>query len=309
MRLILFVALFVVLATAAGWIAIRAGALLGALLDAQFTAPKGQLDFKLLYESRLHGWMVWGSDLGVVADNLPTFAWYFAISAVFALLLRRLYRRPLKTWITASASFRWRLFWAGLILFGVVYSAGLALQGTLAPAGYKPALGWLRGEPWNVAIFLVAMFFMVSFMAAAEEFLFRGWLLKELTAFVPNYYFVFLVSSAAFALAHRQFEFYRMAQLFLGGIALAWAAARLEGLEFGIGLHTAWNMSFALVGQDRSVKIDWHPGERFLPKMMGSPLSAAEWAVLIALSLAALALVELVFRWRLLRSLLRLDAQ
>lgn len=304
LRTLLFVAVFTPLIFVVSPPAVRVGAYFGALIDTQILG-RNSLGFALLYKGRLTNFVTWGSDLGVVAAALPQFIAFLALIATFVLLLKLIYRRPLRTWITAAAGFRWRLFWTGLILFELIYAGGLAVQGALTPGGYKPALGWLRGQPENIAIFIAAMLVIVSIQAAAEELLCRSWMQKELAAHVPNIYVVLAVSSAIFSALHMDSNPYALTERFVGGLALGWAVMRTNGLEFGIGLHSAWNLALQLVNQNRSVNIPMLPG--VVPKMPDIPMSAAEWAVLIALPFFAFLLVELVVRWRPLRLLLRVD--
>jgi hypothetical protein len=79
------------------------------------------------------------------------------------------------------------------------------------------------------------------------------------------------------------------------GMALSWAALRTGGLEIGIGMHAANNIVILMLAQTLQ--------QKEIPGAAG-PLAVA---VNLSVSLMAIAVVELVARWRPLRAWSGLD--
>ncbi|MFN3512465.1 MAG: lysostaphin resistance A-like protein [Phenylobacterium sp.] len=157
-----------------------------------------------------------------------------------------IFRRPLRSWITAAPRFRWPLLaWAAAYTcIGVAVL--MAAEALFRGAPEMPIFQADAGAGLRLAYALAALLgFLVA--AAAEEVIFRGYLLQQIRAFVANPWVAVAGSAAVFALFHLEFDPVALIARFLAGAAFAWAVLRLGGLEFAIGAHLGVNLMIALV--------------------------------------------------------------
>lgn len=169
-----------------------------------------------------------------------------ALALGVLLAARLIFRRPMRSWITAAPHFRWRLMaWAAA--FTCVGVAVLTVAGVLV--GDRPQ--WPIVDPGAGAVLRIAyaLACLVAFLAAAwaEEAVFRGYLLQQVSAFTNRAWVAIVISSLAFSLMHLEFDPAALVARTLAGAAFAWAALRLGGLEFAIGAHLATNLMIALI--------------------------------------------------------------
>lgn len=156
------------------------------------------------------------------------------------------FARPLTSWITAAPRFRWGLLaWAA----GFTCAGVGVLMAAEALLGNRPQLPLLdaTATPGLRMAYLASV--IGAFLAAAwaEEVVFRGYLLQQVSAFTGQAWIAIAISSVAFALIHLEFDPAALTARALAGGAFAWAALRLGGLEFAIGSHLATNLMIALV--------------------------------------------------------------
>ncbi|WP_063782495.1 type II CAAX prenyl endopeptidase Rce1 family protein [Streptomyces sp. XY511] len=123
----------------------------------------------------------------------------------------------------------------------VLQMGGLALWGYLADgeeslAGEFP--GWSR-----FALGLVVLWALIPFQAAAEEFVFRGWLAQFFGGFLTSPWPGIAIASALFALAHGLGEWSGFALLFYSAMWWGWLTVRTGGLEAVIAVHVANNVT------------------------------------------------------------------
>lgn len=169
-----------------------------------------------------------------------------ALALGVLLAARLIFRRPMNSWITAAPRFRWRLM-------------GWAAGYTCLGVGALTIVGMLTGDrpQWPVADAAAGTGLKIAYVAAcagaflvaawAEEAMFRGYLLQQVSAFTNRGWVAIVVSSLAFSLMHLEFDPAALVARTLAGAAFAWAALRLGGLEFAIGAHLATNLMIALV--------------------------------------------------------------
>ncbi|MEU8225286.1 CPBP family intramembrane glutamic endopeptidase [Kribbella sp. NPDC048915] len=169
-------------------------------------------------------------------------------------------RRPF--WSVASVlnRIRWRwLLWCCLPALGYIglsVVTGIVVD-TLFPA--QDAIGTTEGEWIGWGAFVVpalVIVLLVPFQSAAEEFVFRGWLLQAVGAYGPDdpngrarwLRILFrspwpgiVVSSAVFVSAHG-YTSWAMADIFLFAVTVGWLTVRTGGLEAAIALHVLNNL-------------------------------------------------------------------
>lgn len=160
-----------------------------------------------------------------------------------------IFRRRLGSWVTAATRFRWSLLGWGLAAGGLaLVGLSLAAQVFADEGGVAPIFD--SAEPASQRLVYALTSFSGFMIAAwAEEVVFRGYLLQQMSAFSRRLWLVLLVNGLVFALFHLEFDPGALAARTLLGMVLAWSALRLGGLEFGIGAHAAQNLGIALFGE------------------------------------------------------------
>ena len=165
---------------------------------------------------------------GFVAANLASGS---AMLVVFGLL--RLLHRRRATWIwSVSPGVRWR-FLLACFLVGVVVLVGFQFLISGVPA--------LKPQP-DIAAFVVAILITSPIQAAAEEVLFRGYLMQALGLVWRREWFAVVGSALLFALFHGTQNLPLFFHRFCFGLLMGALVWRTGGLEASIGAHIANNL-------------------------------------------------------------------
>ncbi|MFI4975728.1 MAG: type II CAAX prenyl endopeptidase Rce1 family protein [Caulobacterales bacterium] len=157
-----------------------------------------------------------------VSTNCPTAAGFVAIGAFFS-------RRRFMDYVTAAPRFRWRLLLAGLLLCAL-FTGPLILAGLLTdPKAPRPPILQLAADPGTRAFYAAACILLFIPAAAAEEIVFRGWLLRHTAALVrrPALLMIpaaMILNGTAFSAFHGDFVPLLGAVI---GLMIGLAAARL----------------------------------------------------------------------------------
>ncbi len=207
-----------------------------------------------------------------------------------------IHHRRIRDYVNDGQPLRWRLMVGGLVLVGLVM---LAVTGAAVLTGQAIDPPVLRVSPNLVgrslyAVIAVALLVLAS---AAEELVFRGWLLKQSAAYVRNPIALMALNGLLFAAIHLDPNLDAFLVRAAMGAGLTWMALRLGGIELGIGAHAANNVVILLM----------------LRPMTTRPDAAHEFKVgLIASALVVLAgfiaIAELAVRWPALRRWTRLSS-
>ncbi|MFI5984321.1 lysostaphin resistance A-like protein [Streptomyces sp. NPDC051555] len=167
-----------------------------------------------------------------------------AIPAVL-LVVRWIQRRPAGT--ISSVTGRLRLGWLALCSalalpvlgtqFGLLVwlVPGDGPDGTAAELFAPPALATLL-------LSLAVVWLLVPFQAAAEEYLFRGWIQQAFGAHLRTPWVGIAVGSVLFALAHGFGQWSGFALLLYSAAWYAWLTLRTGGLEAAIAHHMVNNL-------------------------------------------------------------------
>lgn len=199
-------------------------------------------------------------------------------------------RRPMGSWITAAPRFRWRLMFAGLVLFALVLAVVLGLSVLSGDDSLRPPL-FAAHEPLDVRlIYLAVVLLAIPVAAAFEEILCRGWMMQLTGAFTRNIVALLVVNGAIFSALHLDPDPGRFAARMATGVALSWAVLRLGGLEFAIGAHAANNLMIALFAETITANLT-----------DVAPATLVETGIELLTSLSLVVLAELVLRWEPLR--------
>jgi membrane protease YdiL (CAAX protease family) len=208
-----------------------------------------------------------------------------------------LHRRRLTSYFTTAPRFRWRLLLLGLGLFAVTIGPLLLASAALDPKA--PGAPILAVSPDLAGRSIYAAMIVVLFLiaAAAEELVFRGWLLKILGAWFPDPRVVLVLSGLLFSAVHFDPNLDAFLVRLAMGVGLAWMTLRLGGIEFSIGAHAANNIMILLFIQPMALKPE--PPHAFPPEtLVIAPLMLAGYV----------ALAEIAARWAPLRRWTRLAA-
>jgi hypothetical protein len=102
------------------------------------------------------------------------------------------------------------------------------------------------------ALYLLAALLLIP-AAAAEELMFRGWLLRQLAAFTRHPGVLIVTTALAFSAAHFDFNPDAFLSRALMGAGFAYMTLRLGGIEFSTGAHAANNILIVLFIEPLSV--------------------------------------------------------
>lgn len=171
-----------------------------------------------------------------------------AVWAFIAVVARRA-GRPIRTFLTAAAKFRWRHALVGLAVYLPLVAVEIGLEQLARPSGDVAPLAFPGASATDRLIYAAAALGFLWCAALAEEILFRGWLMQQARAFTRNVVVILAVSGVAFSLAHGDPTPGGLLTRLALGVGWAWIALRLGGIEFTAGAHLANNLGIALLAQ------------------------------------------------------------
>jgi membrane protease YdiL (CAAX protease family) len=209
---------------------------------------------------------------GVTFLGLLGICWFFS----------RAERRPLRSYGIGSYRFSdvfsgalWGLIMMSVLIFVLHAGHLLVFDGR---ALHGPAI-FLYALKWLLAFFLVGLSEEYSFRGYLQYTLMRGvWGLAELVsatnARAVAFWIAAAIMSLLFALAHTSNggeTFFGLVQVFLAGIAFAYALWRTGSLWWGIGFHMTWDWAQSyLFGVADSGNIS--VGRLFITHPIGKPI-------------------------------------
>ncbi|MGC2997243.1 lysostaphin resistance A-like protein [Streptomyces sp. G35A] len=193
-----------------------------------------------------------GMDLGPLRNTALDLTYIAVALPLILLVVRWTERRPAGT--LSSVTGRLRIRWlAWCLLVALLPVTLLALITVFLPddgsASGEPAT-WVGMRSFLISLAVLAVF--VPVQAAAEEYVFRGWLTQAVGAFLRSPWFAVLPQAALFATAHGWGTTWGFIDLLLFGLVAGWLTIRTGGLEATIALHVlnnllAFGVSAALV--------------------------------------------------------------
>jgi membrane protease YdiL (CAAX protease family) len=206
-----------------------------------------------------------------------------------------LHHRRLVSYFTAAPRFRWRLLLLGLGLFAVTIGPFLLASAALDPKAPGAPILAISPDLAGRLTYAAMVVSLLVIAAAAEELVFRGWLIKVVGAWFPDPRVVLVLSGLLFSAIHLDPNLDAFLVRLAMGVGLAWMTLRLGGIEFAVGAHAANNILILLFIQPMSLKPDAPHG--FPPEtLVIAPLMLAGYV----------ALAEIAARWAPLRRWTRL---
>lgn len=208
-----------------------------------------------------------------------------------------LHHRRLISYFTSAPRFRWRLLLLGLGLFAVTIGPLLLASAALDPKAPGAPILAIAPDLAGRLAYAALVVSLLLIAAAAEELVFRGWLIKIVGAWFPDPRAVLVLSGLLFSAIHFDPNLDAFLVRLAMGVGLAWMTLRLGGIEFAIGAHAANNILILLFIQPMALKPE--PPHGFAPEIL----------VIAPLMLAGhVALAEIAARWAPLRRWTRLAA-
>ncbi|MGW0846071.1 CPBP family intramembrane glutamic endopeptidase [Streptomyces sp. NPDC002787] len=207
------------------------------------------------------GYVVWGG-IGDTAFALLS----LGLVTPFVLLAARwVQRRPAGTVSSVAGALRW--CWLGLCLAVAlpVSAATLGISMLLPdPEESWGELAWAGLSPFLLGLATVCL--LVPFQAAAEEYVFRGWLTQAVGAWCRSPWVAVAPQAVLFAAAHGWGTLWGFVDLVVFGLIMGLLTLRTGGLEAAIALHVLSNlvpMSFlaaiagGLESEETAADMDW----------------------------------------------------
>jgi membrane protease YdiL (CAAX protease family) len=199
----------------------------------------------------LSGYVDVGLGLASIAIALP----------LVLLAARYTQSRPAGSVSSVLGRLRWG--WLGLCLGLAALTTILFIAGSvgLMTLTGAPDAGLTEGGRWvGAGTFvggLAMLLVLVPVQAAAEEYLFRGWLLQAIGAFARSPWPAIAVQAVLFAALHGWGTPWGFADLVAFGVVLGWLTVRTGGLEAAIALHVTNNLILlVLAATDGSLTLD-----------------------------------------------------
>ncbi|SOR80270.1 MULTISPECIES: CPBP family intramembrane glutamic endopeptidase [Streptomyces] len=183
-----------------------------------------------------------GHDFGPVANTALDLT---SIAIALPLILLAVWwpgQRSPGTLSSVDGRLRWR--W----LVRCLLAAVLPVAVLTVTAAFLPDSGADSGEfgAWvgwrSFLVSLVVLALLVPVQAAAEEYVFRGWLTQAVGAFVRSPWFAVLPQAVLFAAAHGWGTRWGFFGLLVFGLVAGWLTIRTGGLEAAVALHVLNNL-------------------------------------------------------------------
>ncbi len=202
------------------------------------------------------GYLPYGYLAGGEAPDRPPLVDYLAVNfsifmmlAGLAVAVKWIHGRPLRSLVTPDARIDWRRMGRGAALWAVVAAVTAVLEHMLFPGRY-----YLSFDPQRFFQFALLVLVLTPVQSAAEELVFRGYLMQGLALLTRRPWLIAAASSLVFTVPHllnpevEQHGTLIMAANYFGiGLLLATVTLRDGRLELAIGLHAANNVFLALV--------------------------------------------------------------
>lgn len=176
-----------------------------------------------------------------------SFAGLIALIPPVLLTAKWVQRRPARSLLGVTGRLRPRWLLECLAGASVLLAAAFAVAALIAWLTGTPAGPGFPGWAAYARIALLAVL-VVPFQSAAEELVFRGFLLQTLTAWFRTPWPAIVLTSLVFLAGHGYTDPLVWCELLVLAGAMCWLSVRTGGLEAGIGLHVANNSLSLLVG-------------------------------------------------------------
>lgn len=208
----------------------------------------------------------------------------------FVMAAGAIHRRRFNAYVNDGRPLQWRVMLGGLVLATVLIAAVIGGVSLVVGQALEPAV--LRVSPNLVgrslyAIIAIALLLLAS---AAEELVFRGWLLKHSAAYIRNPIALMALNGVLFAAIHLDPNLDAFLFRAAMGAGLTWMALRLGGIELGVGVHAANNVAIVLLLDPMTAQPE-----------VARPFNVGVVASAVAMLAGLIGITELWMRWPALR--------
>ncbi|MFB6843866.1 lysostaphin resistance A-like protein [Streptomyces sp. NPDC056373] len=180
-----------------------------------------------------------GADLGPLGNTAMDL-----VSIAIALplvLLATLWPARRAAGTVTSVTGRLRIGWLGwCLLAGLPPILLLTVISFFLPGGSDESESFVGWRPFLVALAVLAV--LVPLQAAAEEYVFRGWLLQAVGAFLRSPWLAVIPQAVLFAAAHGWGTRWGFLGLLVNGAVMGLLTIRTGGLEAAVVLHVLNNL-------------------------------------------------------------------
>jgi uncharacterized protein len=174
---------------------------------------------------------------------------FLMMLAGLALVVKLVHGRTLLSLVTPEERIDWRRVARGAAVWGVLAAIVIMIEHAAFPGRY-----YLSFDPGRFFLFLALVLVLTPLQSAAEELVFRGYVMQGLSLLVRRPALIAVLSSLAFTAPHLlNPEVHQHGVLIMGanyfaiGMLLATITLRDGRLELAIGLHAMNNVFLALI--------------------------------------------------------------
>lgn len=149
--------------------------------------------------------------------------------------------RPVRLRHSVAFRIRWRwMLWCAIPATVItVVSTSLSFLPLLwDPAAIVP----VPVDPGRLVVLVVMIIVLVPLQSAAEEYVFRGFIMQAIGAWARPVWVALIVSTVLFTIGHTQYEVWGALSVGVMGLGFAVVTWRTGGLEAAIALHTINNV-------------------------------------------------------------------
>jgi len=207
----------------------------------------------------------------------------------FVAFAARIAGRRFLEYVSSAGRVRWRLLLVSFLLASVVIAPVVMMERVFGHEHTPMPILAVSPRLNDRLIYLLSSLSLIP-AAAAEELLFRTWLLRQAGAFIRRPLFLMLFTAVLFSAAHGDFNPASFLTRAIMGVGFAYMTLRLGGIEFSTGVHTVNNLALVVFLQPLS----------FQPRSDAqvSPTSSLEDLLLLG---SYILMAEMVFRTPILR--------
>lgn len=176
---------------------------------------------------------------------LMTLAPLILLIPVFAAASRMVEGRGVGFLVSVTQQVRWRWLGKTMLIAFAVFAPFLALTvlvQALSGAPFEP-----RFDHPGIPVMLMLVLLFVPLQAAAEEFVFRGYLMQLVGAWLKHPAFAILLPAPLFVLGHG-YDLWGGLSVGVFAVVAGWLCWRTGGLEAAISMHLANNVLLFALG-------------------------------------------------------------
>lgn len=229
-------------------------------------------------------------NLGLVLIVVP----FIVTVALAIVLIKALHQRNARDVVNGGSPFRWKRFWLGVGVWGVIMLVLFFLELLISPEELE-----FRFDPASfIPLVFVAIIF-IPIQSGTEEFIFRGYLAQGVAGWTKRVWAAILIPSVLFALMHgmnpevKEHGFWMMMpSYFVFGVAFAITAVLDDGIELAIGIHAINNTLLSILVTSKESALQTRA--LFFQKEV-DPVN--ESIVLVISSVIMLIIFKLILKW------------